>query len=94
MIDRYRGQATHADILLVLLLCERRATRDLFSSFSFLFHTQTQGGAPEGSTFHDIEEEWVVDAHTGRGAWKAVPPPPKSNRPAQKDASSDYAEEF
>jgi len=25
-----------------------------------------QGGAPENTTFHDIEEEWVVDPHTGK----------------------------
>ncbi|KAI7844401.1 hypothetical protein COHA_001996 [Chlorella ohadii] len=30
------------------------------------------GGAPEGLKFVDTEEEWVVDAATGRGAWLPV----------------------
>lgn len=31
-----------------------------------------QGGAPEGLKFVDTEEEWVVDAATGQGAWLPV----------------------
>lgn len=31
-----------------------------------------QGGAPEGVKFVDTEEEWVVDAATGKGAWLPV----------------------
>ena len=36
------------------------------------YSTAPQGGAPEGLKFVDTEEEWVVDAATGRGAWLPV----------------------
>ncbi|KAF5833321.1 hypothetical protein DUNSADRAFT_10442 [Dunaliella salina] len=47
------------------------------------------GGAPEGTTFHDIEEEWVVDTHTGRGSWKPVPKPSRAAMAAARERSDD-----
>ncbi|KAF6262239.1 TAFII55 protein conserved region-domain-containing protein [Scenedesmus sp. NREL 46B-D3] len=32
------------------------------------------GRAPDGYTFHDVEEEYVVDAMTGEGRWQQVKP--------------------
>lgn len=37
-----------------------------------LLLSHAQGGAPEGLKFVDTEEEWVVDAATGQGAWLPV----------------------
>ncbi|PSC74032.1 S-acyltransferase 11 isoform B [Micractinium conductrix] len=36
------------------------------------------GGAPEGLKFVDTEEEWVVDAATGQGAWLPVKRPARA----------------
>eukprot|EP00983_Pelagomonas_calceolata_P107148 1159312-Pelagomonas_calceolata.AAC.1 len=51
--------------------------------------SRKRGGAPEGTTFHDIEEEWVVDAHTGRGSWKPVPKPSRAAMAAARERSDD-----
>ena len=43
-----------------------------------------QARAPEGWEFHDVEEEYQVDAQ-GRGAWVPVPPP-QAEGPADPEA--------
>ena len=54
-----------------LCACQPSAARSCQPTCQ-LWSTWVQGGAPEGLKFVDTEEEWVVDAATGQGAWLPV----------------------
>lgn len=44
--------------------------------------------APEGYSFHDIEEEYVIDPATGQGRWQQVKPS-KQQRAAAAAAATE-----
>eukprot|EP00878_Enallax_costatus_P038401 GHUV01043621.1.p1 GENE.GHUV01043621.1~~GHUV01043621.1.p1 ORF type:complete len:110 (+),score=32.17 GHUV01043621.1:509-838(+) len=45
------------------------------------------GRPPDGYTFHDVEEEYVVDPSTGQGRWQQVKPTKQQRYHAPAEAA-------